>query len=208
MGANGLRIIAGIARGRTLETLPGLHTRPTSDRVKESLFSMLQMRLRDARVLDLFAGSGALGLEALSRGAAYAVFVDEHRPCVQTVEKNIQRTGFDAAMCRVLHAPASQAMTRLQSSPPFDIVFVDPPYRLGVYERVLQALFHGGLVAEDGLVVCEHAAQNAILEQPDIYRAVDTRRYGKSALTFIQGVGRAAAKRGLHDEDMHLSGEL
>ena len=143
MGANGLRIIAGIARGRTLETLPGLHTRPTSDRVKESLFSMLQMRLRDARVLDLF-----------------------------------------------------------------DIVFVDPPYRLGVYERVLQALFHGGLVAEDGLVVCEHAAQNAILEQPDIYRAVDTRRYGKSALTFIQGVGRAAAKRGLHDEDMHLSGEL
>src|SRR5699024_8275034 len=122
-----MRVISGTYGGRTLKAPPGDGTRPTSDRVREALFSILATHTHDARVLDLFAGSGALGLEALSRGAGEVTFVDESRPAIQAIEANLRALGADAAVRKqdalrfLIHASQSAAQ--------YDLVFLDPPYR-------------------------------------------------------------------------------
>ncbi len=179
-----MRIIAGNAGGRLLLAPKGMDTRPTQDKVKESLFSILQGELADARVLDLFAGSGALGLEAISRGAAFAVFCDKARPAQQAVWHNVEALGF-AARCELLRCPWQVALRKIQArGDRFDIVFLDPPYRMADAGELLAALLQGTAVTEQTLVVYEHA--KALPPPTDGWRCVDHREYGDTAVTFLR----------------------
>ena len=146
-----MRIITGSARGTHLYTLEGDATRPTSERAKEALFSMLQDAVRNARVLDLFAGSGQLGLEALSRGAAHAVFVDGAKKAVEIVRRNAERTHLQDK-ARIVSADAL-AFLRGCREQPFDLVFLDPPYASDLLEQVLTKV--EPLVNDGGIIVCE-----------------------------------------------------
>lgn len=181
-----MRIIAGSARGRTIEPPKGLETRPTSDRVKESVFSILQARLPGAYVLDLFAGSGALGLEALSRGAQNAVFVDHSLDCVRLIRKNADKLGF-LSRCTVLHADFESALKNLEAKGMgFDIAFLDPPYRSGVLPKALELLYAQKLMRKGAVAACEHDAA-AIIEDEALkrYAVSGRRRYGSTGYTFI-----------------------
>jgi len=178
-----VRIIAGSARGRQIIAPTGRETRPTLDRVRESLFGILQFSLEGARVLDLYAGSGSLGLEALSRGAVHAVFNDQSRACCEVVRENLRTLGF-SERAAVLQLDALAAVDRLAGQA-FDIVFLDPPYRAGAQEA-LRALFLRGLVAPGGQAVVEHAWKEPPQEMPGAFLRVDTRKYGDTGLSFFR----------------------
>ena len=145
-----MRVITGIARGRRLETLPGDATRPTGEKVKESLFSAIQFDIEGRRVLDLFAGSGQLGIEALSRGASGCVFVDKNTEAVQIIKRNLQNTGL-AEKSQVLGADALAYLTRPGDR--FDLVFLDPPYASELLIPVLEKV--EPLINDGGIIVCE-----------------------------------------------------
>lgn len=153
------RIIAGMARGIQLAVPEGLDTRPTSDSRKEAVFSSIQFELPGCRFLDLFAGSGAAGLEALSRGAEHAVFVESGRQAVDCIHKNLTKTKLQAKG-RVLAEDVLSALSRLaREQAQFDVIFLDPPYRRGYEELVCREVMEKGLLAEDGLIVVESAVE-------------------------------------------------
>lgn len=158
-----MRVIAGSARRRNLVCPSGNQTRPTTDRIKETLFNILQQDIPDCRFLDLFSGSGGIGIEALSRGAREAVFVEKDREAVSCIKKNIKNTGFESK-ARVMAMDVMQALRRLeQLRLPFHLVFLDPPYEKGFEEQVIPFLAESSLVERDGLIVLEttlaHGAQ-------------------------------------------------
>lgn len=160
-------------------------TRPTPDRVRESLFSMLAAEVPGARVLDLFAGTGALGLEALSRGAEIAVFVEKGRPALAALEKNVGVVGLGGA--EVMPIPAERALERLRAlGRRFDLVFLDPPYALGLLEPTLAALVEGGLLLPQATIVCEHHGRDEPPGAPEELERVHTRPFGDVALTFYR----------------------
>ena len=176
-----MRIIAGQWRGRPLLSPPGLATRPTSDRAREALFSMLQSRLgsfEDLSVADLFAGTGALGLEALSRGAARCTFVESDRSAIEALRKNAAKLAAgDRADIR------QQDATRIAGGP-FHLVFLDPPYRSGLGEKALAALVAAGALAPGALASVETAKDEEI-DVPGL--AIDSERtYGKAKLTLFR----------------------
>ena len=171
-----MRIITGSKRGKKLVTLEGEQVRPTTDRVKESLFNILQFQLEGRKFLDLFAGSGQIGLEALSRGAALCVFVAKES--IRVVEKNIQSTGLGD---RAKVVGSDFAAYLRGSREMFDIAFLDPPYRTGLLEQALP------LVAQrmnpGGVILCEHPKDEALPEAAGAFRLHKTYRYGKIMLT-------------------------
>lgn len=176
-----MRVITGSARGRKLETLFGEDvTRPTTESVKEALFSMIQFELEDKKILDLFAGSGQLGIEALSRGARYCTFVENNREAIKIVEKNVVHCGFADKSSIVF----SDAGTYLLRKDNFDIAFLDPPYKMGLVEKCLPLLFR--LMADDGIVVCETSADEQMPDELDGWSAYRSRRYGKTKLTLYR----------------------
>ena len=175
-----MRIIAGSARGRVIQAPEGRDTRPTLDRVRENLFNVLARRVLDARVLDLFAGSGALALEALSRGAASAVLVDHDRAAIRCVRANVEALRF-AAQARVLPCDWQAALAVLAAEGArLDLVFLDPPYAMQDLCQVTAAL--RPLLAEDGLIVVEHRAQSEPAISPG-YQRTDSRRWGIAGVT-------------------------
>ena len=181
-----VRIIAGTARGRKLETLEGLETRPTLDRVKEAFFGSLQFRIPYAEVLDLFSGSGSLGLEALSRGAKRAVLNDRNPVCVEIIRRNIASLGFDGA-ARTMNLDYAAAIDRLSAEGAlFDLAFLDPPYREGLSEDAVKRLFQKGLMKPGGIVVLEHAAELAPQDAPGVFRVTKTKRFGKCGYSLIE----------------------
>ncbi len=185
-----LRVIAGAARGRRLRTLPGQHTRPTSDRVKEALFNILGRAVQGARVLDLYAGTGNLGIEALSRGARSAVFVDAHRGCQRLIAANLAALGW-AGRARVMGMDARDAIRLLgREGRRFHIVFVDPPYERGLVQPTLAALAAEGLLTPGGIVVVEHSPREEPEPVPPGLEVRDRRRYGATALSFLGESGR------------------
>jgi 16S rRNA (guanine(966)-N(2))-methyltransferase RsmD len=178
----GVRIMGGELRGRGLAVPPG--ARPTEGRVREALFSIWRDRLAGARVLDLFAGSGAVGLEALGRGALSALAVDSDLRAVKIVEGNAARVGLKALEIRRLTLPAG--LTRLveQSAGSFDLVFADPPYGFAAYEDLLQGA--APLLAPDGEIAVEHSARRELPVEVGSLTRVDVRRYGESAVSFYR----------------------
>ena len=150
-----MRVIAGTARRLKLETPAGRHTRPTSDKIKETLFNMIQQDLYDARFLDLFSGSGGIAIEALSRGAADAVMVDNDREALRCIRANLAHTHFEE-QARVMAMDVIQALRRLdQQGKAFDIIFMDPPYNHLWEKEVLTYLAHSSLADEHTMIITE-----------------------------------------------------
>ena len=149
-----MRIITGTARGTKLVTLEGEATRPTIDKVKEALFSMIQFDLEGRTILDLFAGSGQLGLEALSRGAAKATFIDESRQAVDVIIDNAKKTHL-FEKCRISTSGAIPFLKSAAGRKKYDIVFLDPPYDSDLLAQVLRQMSDGGILAPGAIIVCE-----------------------------------------------------
>ena len=182
-----MRVIGGRARGRKLLTPPGRSLRPTPAVVREALFDILGEEIVGSRFLDLYAGIGAVGLEALSRGAEQVVLVESDRRHLRLVRANLEGTGL-ARGARVLGFPALEAVSRLERrGARFDLVFADPPYgaaaqRVGLLER----LARGTLLEPEARVILEHPAREAPAAAPQGLSTGQTRRYGDSALTFYE----------------------
>jgi 16S rRNA (guanine966-N2)-methyltransferase len=178
----GVRISGGEFRGRGLAVPPG--ARPTEGRVREALFSIWRDRLDGARVLDLFAGSGAVGLEALGRGALSALAVDGNLQAVKTLEANSDRLGERLLEIRRLSLPAGLARLAEEGAGPFDLVYTDPPYNFGPYPELLEAV--APLLAQDGEVAAEHTSRRELPLEAGPLTRVDVRRYGESAISFYR----------------------
>lgn len=149
-----MRIIAGTARSLPLKTVEGMTTRPTTDRIKETLFNMLQNEVAGSYFLDLFAGSGQIGLEALSRGAAYAVFVDNNKKAIACIEDNIRFTKFEKDS-KVYASEVISALRAMEGKYQFDIIFMDPPYNQAIEMDVLRYLADSSLLKEDTQIIVE-----------------------------------------------------
>ena len=181
-----MRIIAGDLRSRKLKTPDGMDTRPTADRVKEALFSILQGRVYGARVLDLYGGSGALALEALSRGAASAVICDQAPKACRAIQENIGALGCSnrARLLRMKDLAAVGLLEKEEAR--FDLIFLDPPYRMDV--SPVCARLAEKLLAPGGVIVAEHARETPPAVQPPLY-AADQRVYGITGLTMLKRTG-------------------
>lgn len=186
------RVIAGAAGGRRLAVPPGTGTRPTTDRAREGLFSTwqaLQGTLDGARVLDLYAGSGAIGLEALSRGAGHALLVEADARAVRTVRENVKAIGLPGAEVRA--GKAAQIVQGGAPTAPYDLVFLDPPYAVtdDDLREILLTLRAGGWLTDDALVTVERSTRGGEFSWPDDFEALRSRRYGEVTFWY----GRAAS---------------
>jgi 16S rRNA (guanine(966)-N(2))-methyltransferase RsmD len=180
-----MRVISGRARGTRLIAPKGMDIRPTLDRVREALFNILAPRIDGACFLDLFAGTGANGIEALSRGARAATFVDSDRRALTAIERNLEATKlYEYASVRKLVLPkgisalASKAMQ-------FDVVFADPPYAFSDHKGLLAALQAARLIAQDAIIVVEHASRGKVEFDPEVFELSRRAEYGDTALTFF-----------------------
>ncbi len=187
-----MRIIAGDMRSRKLKAPEGMDTRPTADRVKEALFSIIQGRLYGARVLDLYAGSGALALEALSRGAESAVLVDMGQKACRAISANIETLAYGdrARLLRMADTAAIAALKKAGDR--FDLIFLDPPYRMDtapVCEKIVEA----GLMMEGAVIVAEHSREKPP-RLPAGLKVADHREYGATGLTFYQAAEEGASR--------------
>lgn len=173
-----MRVITGTARGRKLVTPEGLETRPTSDMAKEALFSIIQFEVEGAVVLDLFAGSGQLGIEALSRGAHSAVFIDTSREAQKAIMQNLENTGFKSS-ARVAMMDALSFLRSCKDT--FDIALLDPPYNMGLIQEVLPLLSEK--MSPGGIIICETERQENLPESAGEFKLFKEYRYGKAKLT-------------------------
>lgn len=178
-----MRIITGSARGKRLQTPAGLHTRPTTDRVKESVFNIVQWDLEGRKVLDLFGGSGQLGLEALSRGAASCVIVDGDRNAQKAIEANIKNCGFEKT-CQLIKGDSFQFLQR-QKKDSYHVIFLDPPYGGDLLNRAVADICRIDILTENGIMVCESSADDQLQPVPAPYRVVKRYAYGHTAVTII-----------------------
>ncbi len=180
-----MRIISGTCRGRKLAAIRGMAIRPTADRVREALFNILGARPVDAVVLDLFAGTGALGLEALSRGAREALFVDQAPAALQAIRKNIQLCRLEAK-ARVVQWNILNNLNCLRGEAGrFDLIFIDPPYNRGLIPPALTHLATLALAAPGALIIAEHDPAESIAPPSAAWEKVDERRYGQTQLSFF-----------------------
>jgi 16S rRNA (guanine966-N2)-methyltransferase len=184
-----MRIVGGRLGGRTLAAPRSQSVRPTSDRLREAIFNILAHRYDDpvvgARVLDLFAGTGALGLEAMSRGAAFALFVDDAAEARALIRQNVETLGL-GGVTRIFRRDATR-LGAAHPNQPFALVFTDPPYRKGLAEASLMSLRDGGWLAPDALVVVEEAAE-ARFTAPKGYAEIERRRYDDTEFTLLRAV--------------------
>jgi len=182
-----MRIIAGEKRSRRLKAPEGMDTRPTGDKVKEALFSMLLHRIPGAKVLDLYAGSGALALESLSRGAESAVMVDISPRACKVIEENTQALEYQSR-AQLLRMGDMAAIAFLKKHGQcFDLIFLDPPYRMNA-APVCACLVKEGLLAREGMIIVEHAKETPPEVLPPL-QLVNRREYGVAALSFYQLMG-------------------
>lgn len=183
-----MRVISGTARGKKLTSLEGLDTRPTLDRVKEALFNILQFYVKDANVLDLFSGSGALAIESLSRGASKAVLSDFSNKAVRIINKNLEDTKFiDKA--EVLNRDYLETLSELKKeSRKFDIIFLDPPYKSDYILKSIKKIIEYNLLEEDGIIIAETDDKNKIQEIKNIegIEIYDVRKYGIVHIIFVR----------------------
>lgn len=194
-----MRVIAGTYRSRVLKSLKGVTLRPTSDRLRETLFNVLGASVAGSRFLDLFAGTGAIGIEALSRGAAEAVFVENHRPAAALIRRNLESLGIKSGAI-VLAADALRGLEKLasrQTREParFDFIFLDPPYAAAKdYSRVLEFLGFANLLASSGIAIAEHRRSFDLPEEAGALRRYRVLKQGDAALSFYREDSDAAAE--------------
>lgn len=184
-----MRIITGSARGTALYTLEGENTRPTSERAKEAIFSMIQFSIEGRRVLDLFSGSGQLALEALSRGASYAVMVDNSRSAADIIRKNAEKTHL-SDKCRIEIGDVKDKLYRMRAAEPFDIVFIDPPYALGLVPETLEGLLKYGRVKPTSYIICETGKDEDVFrgntELENRFTVIRRSNYGVAHVAILQ----------------------
>jgi len=191
-----MRVIAGKVGGRKLQAPKGMDTRPTPDRVREALFSMLLPHMPGARVLDLYAGSGALGIEALSRGAAHVTFVEQAKGALAALQANLSALGL-ADVSSVVPAPVARALGRLGGAQQqFDIILMDPPYAQNLVPQTLQGVVEGALLAAGGILVAEHAGKSPSPAAPPPLQCMDLRRYGDVAVSVYSGAHAVLSPQG------------
>ena len=186
-----MRIIGGLMRGTKLYTLEGENTRPTLDRVKESLFNILNIRLQEAVVLDLFSGSGAIGLESISRGAEKAVLCDSSKAAYKIIMSNVEKTRAHDKV-KVYNLDYEKCLNKLaDENYKFDIVFLDPPYESEYYKKSLDKIYELNLLAEDAIVILETDDRYRIISSIDNnkYYIYDERKYGRATLIFLNRKG-------------------
>lgn len=190
-----MRVITGTARGRRLKAPRGMATRPTADRVKEALFNLLGDRVLDARFLDVFAGTGGIGIEALSRGAELAVFIEMSPQAMQVIRENLTLTRL-ADRAEMYRQDALFALDMLGNRARiFDLIFVDPPYMQSYEEKVLQRINNYGLLQEDGIVVVESSKKDMLPQRVGQLIMFRREKYGDTLLNFYR-----------HEQAEHLKG--
>lgn len=181
-----MRIIGGQARGRRIHTLKGMRLRPTADRVKEALFNILPPDFPGARVLDLFAGSGSLSLEALSRGAASVVLVESSRDAARLIDRNLKNLEF-SDRAEIWVQPVNAALRQLRARRmKFDLVFLDPPYDEGWVGKVLASIDEGRVLRTAGVVIAEHSRREPVAGRYGSLALGDQRAYGDTRLSFFE----------------------
>ena len=181
-----MRVVSGTARGCKLQPVPGMNTRPTTDRVKENVFNLIQEHIRGARVLDLFAGTGQLGIEALSRGAQHCDFVEHNKTAYNIVYKNAQAA-------RVADRAAKQG---------YDLIFLDPPYGGKILENALLQIERFDILSANGIIICESAVGDRFAHGFEVVRE---RRYGATMITVLRRQDGGTDER---HENCDLSGQL
>jgi 16S rRNA (guanine(966)-N(2))-methyltransferase RsmD len=189
-----MRVIAGIYRSRILKSVKGLALRPTSDRLRETLFNVLAPDLAGSRFADLFAGTGAVGIEALSRGASEVVFIENHPPAASLIRRNLDSLGVHTDVtvlaADALRGLAMLATRKMEAYQGFNFVFLDPPYAAAKdYARVLEFLGSSELLASGGIVVAEHRRNFDLAEEPGVLRRFRVLKQGDAALSFYRRAG-------------------
>lgn len=172
-----MRVITGTARGRRLKEPKNMDIRPTTDKVKESIFNIVQFDIEGRRVLDLFAGTGQLGIEALSRGAVSATFVDENNEAIRIVRENLAHCGLHGDVVR------ADAASYLGSCGKFDLIFLDPPYDSGILDKVLAKIIQFDILSDGGIIICETDSDRALPALAPPYAWGREYKYGKTKLT-------------------------
>ena len=180
-----MRIISGKARGTKLFTLDGLDTRPTLDRVKESLFNIINEEIQDATVLDLFSGSGAIGLEFASRGARKVYLCDNSKKAMEIIKKNIEKTHFQN-LVETYNCDFKEALKKLNNEK-IDIIYIDPPYKTNYIKQSLKILVNMNCINKNTLIICEtDEIQRVMVEIKDLnMKIIDKRKYGRANLIFL-----------------------
>ena len=192
-----MRVIAGRYKGRRLEAPQGREIRPTTDKTKEAVFSILTSRIPEARVLDLFSGTGALGIEALSRGADFCIFCDKSKAAVNQIRANLDHCGIPVVTVNEAASAGEEPEAAILSGDvekslpfiskacqkPFDVILMDPPYGHGLCEKTMKILWEEGLLASDGIILCEHPKNEQLPDEVCGFIKTRERRYGISAIT-------------------------
>ncbi|MDL2287721.1 16S rRNA (guanine(966)-N(2))-methyltransferase RsmD [Eubacteriales bacterium OttesenSCG-928-G02] len=176
-----MRIITGTARGTRLQTLEGENTRPTSEKVKEAIFSIIQFDLQDKRVLDLFGGSGQLALEALSRGAEFAVIADNSREATEIIKANAQKTKL-MPKCRIVTTDWKDFVKNCKEQ--FSLVFLDPPYKDGLLDEIINLMIEKNIIADNAIIVCESGIDGVLVPMDDAVQKCY--RYGSTYITVVR----------------------
>ena len=183
-----MRVISGSARGRRLKELQGMDTRPTTDKVKESIFNIIQFEIPGRKVLDLFGGTGQLGIEAISRGADHCTFVEMRRDAISLLKENLKITTLQDS-ARVVQGDSIAFLSSCRE--PFDVILLDPPYHTDLMDRAIESILRFDILAEHGIIVCETAAERELPPLPeDLFEPGRSYRYGQIKLTIFRRKGK------------------
>ncbi len=181
-----MRVITGTAKGKRLLVPKDERVRPTTDRIKETLFNIINSYVRDAVIIDCFAGTGGIGIEALSRGARQAYFIDNHRESIQLIKKNLEITRLEQKGT-VLPIETSSALTSLaHKDVKADIIFMDPPYHLNIISSLIEIISQNTLLAEDGIIIAEHDNGIELEDHIGSFTKVDQRDYGITVMSYYK----------------------
>lgn len=186
IGEENLRVISGKAGGLRLKSIEGLATRPTADRIKESLFNIINPIIGDAQVLDLFAGTGALGIESLSRGAKFATFVDSNHQSISVIKYNLEHTKLMQAAEVYMNDYQSAVKKLSELGRRYDIVFIDPPYGKGLEYKAVEMLINFDILVNNSIIIIENEQKDVLPDKLYAAVKVDMREYGRTAISFYK----------------------
>ncbi len=180
-----MRVITGTAKGHKLKAVKGMDTRPTSDKLKGSIFNIIADRIEGSYVLDVFAGTGGLGIEALSRGAAGAVFMDKSAGCCSVIKENLAHTKLSDKAEVYVTDYAAGIEKLYKNGRKFDLIILDPPYNKNFIQEALKIMINNDIMNENSVIVAEHSTSDKLPERIGRLEAVDTRKYGDTSLTLF-----------------------